>query len=132
MCGEKLLIVDDDPENLDLARVLLAAEGYQVRTATAAEEALDVLEEFLPRMILLDLRPAGGDGLELTRRLKTDPRMRGVVIVALTAYAMKGDEERALAVGFDAYLSKPIDTRRLAQQVADLLAWPARDRVSPP
>ena len=102
-----------------------------MRTATAAEEAIAMLDVYRPRMILVDLQLPGMDGLELMRRLKADARMRDVVIVALTAYAMKGDEERALAVGCDAYFSKPIDTRRLPQQVADLLAWPAKDRVTP-
>ena len=126
MSSEPILIVDDNPANLKLARVLLASEGYEVRTAIAAEEAVEVLEQFRPRLILMDIQLPGMDGLELTRRLKADPRMRGVVIVALTAYAMKGDQQRVLAAGCDAYISKPIDTRRLAAQVADLLARPAK------
>jgi two-component system cell cycle response regulator DivK len=132
MAGEPILIVDDNPVNLKLARVLLAAEGYEVRTAVAAEEALEVLEEFRPRMILMDIQLPGMDGLELTRRLKADPRMREVVIVALTAYAMKGDEERVLAAGCDGYIGKPIDTRRLAAQVADLLTRPGKDGAPEP
>ncbi|HYX21622.1 MAG TPA: response regulator [Thermoanaerobaculia bacterium] len=126
MAGESILIVDDNPVNLKLARVLLTADGYEVRTATAAEEALDILKDFRPRLILMDVQLPGMDGLELTRRLKADPRMREVVIVALTAYAMKGDEERALAAGCDGYIGKPIDTRRLAAQVAGLLARPGK------
>ena len=124
MSAGPILIVDDNPVNLKLARVLLTAEGYEVRTAAAAEEALEVLRGFQPRLILMDIQLPGMDGLELTRRLKADSRMRGVVVVALTAYAMKGDEERALAAGCDAYLGKPIDTRRLAAQVAELLSRP--------
>jgi len=126
MSGEQILIVDDNPVNLKLARVLLAAAGYRVRTAAAAEEALEVLAEFRPRLILMDIQLPGMDGLELTRRLKADPRMGSVLIVALTAYAMKGDEERVMAAGCDGYIGKPIDTRRLADQVADLLSRPAR------
>jgi CheY-like chemotaxis protein len=132
LSGEPILIVDDNPVNLKLARVLLAAEGYEVRTAIAAEEALEVLGEFRPRLILMDIQLPGMDGLELTRRLKADPRMRDVVIVALTAYAMKGDEERVLAAGCDAYIGKPIDTRRLAAQVADLLTRPTKDGMPGP
>jgi two-component system cell cycle response regulator DivK len=124
MAGEPILIVDDNPVNLKLARVLLAAEGYDVRTAIAAEDALDALKEFRPRLILMDIQLPGMDGLELTRRLKADPRMRGVIIVALTAYAMKGDEERVLAAGCDGYIGKPIDTRRLPSVIADYLARP--------
>jgi CheY-like chemotaxis protein len=132
LSGEPILIVDDNPVNLKLARVLLAAEGYEVRTAIAAEEALEVLGEFRPRLILMDIQLPGMDGLELTRRLKADPRMRDVLIVALTAYAMKGDEERVLAAGCDAYIGKPIDTRRLAAQVADLLTRPGKNEMPGP
>ena len=121
MSGEPILIVDDNPANLKLARVLLSAEGFQVRTATAAEEALDMLEGFRPRLILMDIQLPGMDGLELTRRLKGDPRMREIVILALTAYAMKGDRERFLAAGCDGYIAKPIDTRQLAAQVASFV-----------
>lgn len=131
MAAEPILIVDDNPVNLKLARVLLAAEGYQVRTAVSAEEALDLLREFRPRLILMDIQLPAMDGLELTRRLKTDPRMEGVLIVAMTAYAMKGDQERVLAAGCDGYIGKPIDTRRLAAQVADLMAQPAKDGTPP-
>ena len=132
MPGEPILIVDDNPANLKLARILLASEGYEVRTAVAAEEAVEVLEHFRPRLILMDIQLPGMDGLELTRRLKADPRMRGVVIVALTAFAMKGDRQRVLAAGCDAYIGKPIDTRRLAAQVADLLAGPAEAALPGP
>ena len=131
MSGEPILIVDDNPANLKLARVLLSAEGFQVRTATAAEEALDMLEEFRPRVILMDIQLPGMDGLELTRRLKGDPRMREIVILALTAYAMKGDRERFLAAGCDGYIAKPIDTRRLAAQVASYVR-PGTDAGSDP
>jgi CheY-like chemotaxis protein len=121
MAGEPILIVDDNPANLKLARVLLASEGYEVRTATDAEEALAVLREFLPDLILMDIQLPGMDGLELTRRLKSDSKTCDVAILALTAYAMKGDEERALAAGCDGYVAKPIDTKRLMGQVAALL-----------
>jgi two-component system cell cycle response regulator DivK len=124
MAGEPILIVDDNAANLKLARVLLASEGYEVRTAADAEDALAVLKVFRPRLILMDIQLPGMDGLELTRRLKADPAMRGVVILGLTAYAMKGDEERILAAGCDGYIAKPIDTRRLPSQVAEYLEIP--------
>ena len=122
MAGEPVLIVDDNPANLKLARVLLTGEGYEVRTAVDAEEALDVLQGFRPRLILMDLQMPGMDGFALTRRLKTDPAMRGIVMIALTAYAMKGDEEKAMAAGCDGYVSKPIDTRALPALIARYLA----------
>jgi CheY-like chemotaxis protein len=122
MAAEKILIVDDNPQNLKLARVLLAGTGYEVQTAPDAEEALRVLAAFTPALILMDLQLPGMDGLELTRRLKADPAWKDVVIVALTAYAMRGDREKALAAGCDGYISKPIDTDGLPRTVAEHLS----------
>ena len=113
MAKQSILIVDDNPVNLKLVRILLVGEGYEVRTAADAEEALQVLKESTPRLILMDVQLPGIDGLELTRRLKTDPATRDIKILGLTAYAMKGDEEKILAAGCDGYIAKPIDTRAL-------------------
>lgn len=113
MPGHPILIVDDNPLNLKLTRILLASEGYEVRTAVNAEEMAAALQSFRPRLILMDIQLPGIDGLDLTRRLKQDPATRDVPVVALTAYAMKGDEQRALDAGCDGYIAKPIDTRSL-------------------
>src|ERR1700756_1965316 len=113
MPGETVLIVDDNMVNLNLACVLLEEAGYHVKTAVDAEEALRILPGYHPRLILMDLQLPGMDGLELTRRLKADPATQDILILALTAYAMKGDEQKALAAGCDGYISKPIDTRTL-------------------
>ena len=121
MSGEAILVVDDNPVNLKLLRITLAVAGYDVRTATDAEQATSILASFRPRLILMDLQLPGMDGLELTRRLKADPSTHGAVILAVTAYAMKGDEQRALAAGCDGYVTKPIDTRTLATTVARYL-----------
>ncbi|MBI4492397.1 MAG: response regulator [Chloroflexi bacterium] len=121
MAGESILIVDDNPLNLKLARVLLSLEGYDVQTATDADEARAALASRRPRAILMDLQLPGTDGLELTRQLKAHPATRDIVIIAITAYAMKGDEEKALAAGCDGYVPKPIDTRALPGIVAKLL-----------
>jgi CheY-like chemotaxis protein len=121
MAGETILIVDDNPTNLKLARVLLAGAGYSVRTANDAEEALRVLDSFEPRLIFMDVQLPGIDGLELTRMLKGDPRRRDILVVALTAYAMKGDEEKAIAAGCDGYVTKPIDPDTLPALVAEYL-----------
>lgn len=121
MAGELMLVVDDNPTNLKLIRILLAEEGYQVRTAADAEEALRVLETFRPRMILMDLQLPGMDGLTLTRKLKADPATKDILILAISAYAMKGDEQRIFAAGCDGYVTKPIDTRVLPDTVAGLL-----------
>jgi CheY-like chemotaxis protein len=121
MAGEVVLIVDDNPQNLKLAKVVLRADGYDVRTATDAEEALGMLSSLTPRLILMDLQLPRMDGLELTRRIKADPDWHGIVIIALTAYAMKGDEEKAFAAGCDGYMSKPIDIEALSRTVAGYL-----------
>lgn len=130
MAGEPILVVDDNPANLRLLRLLLTAESYAVRTAADGADALAVLREFRPRLILMDLQMPGLDGFELTRRLKSDPATRDIVIVAITAYAMKGDEEKARAAGCDDYVSKPIDTRALPAVIARHLASPDGPRAA--
>jgi two-component system, cell cycle response regulator DivK len=121
MTGAQILVVDDNPLNSKLTKLLLGSNGYVVRTAGNAEQALDVLKTFAPRLILMDLQMPGIDGLQLTRMLKQDPDMSGVIIVALTAYAMKGDQERALEAGCDGYIAKPLDTRELPGLIAGYL-----------
>ena len=121
MKQRNVLIVDDNPMNMKLVRVLLTGEGYEVRTASDALEALDILKEWRPLLILMDIQLPGIDGLELTRRLKADPGTDQIIIIGLTAYAMKGDEERILAAGCDAYIAKPIDTRTLPGVIATLI-----------
>jgi CheY-like chemotaxis protein len=126
MAGERILVVDDNPANLRLLRLLLSGESYEVRTAEGAQEAIAILEDFRPRLILMDLQMPGLNGFELTRRLKGDASTRDIVIVALTAYAMKGDEERAREAGCDGYVAKPIDTRTLPALIAAHLARAGR------
>ena len=122
MPGEPILIVDDNPVNLKLVRVLLAGEGYDARTAGDAEEALETLREFHPKLILMDIQLPGMDGLELTKHLKGNPATRDMVILALTAYAMKGDDKKMLDAGCDGYIAKPIDTRILPEVIKKYLA----------
>jgi len=120
--GAPILIVDDNASNTKLLAFLLTSKGYQVRTAASAPEALAVLDEFQPRLILMDIQLPGMDGLTLTRQLKADPRTSGILIIAATAYAMKGDADRARAAGCDGYITKPIDTRRLPHDIERYLA----------
>ena len=117
-----ILIVDDNPSNTKLLAFLLGSKGYEVRTAANADEALATLAEWKPRLILMDIQLPGMDGLTLTRQLKADPATADIPIIAATAYAMKGDEERARAAGCDGYFTKPIDTRRLPLDIARFLA----------
>ncbi len=114
----RILVVDDNLVNLKLACVVLEAEGYAVDRATSAEEALQVMRRVPPDLILMDVALPGRNGLELTRELKADPLTRPIRIIALTAFAMRGDEQRILAAGCDGYISKPIDTHRLVVEVA--------------
>lgn len=118
---DPILVVDDNPMNLKLLRVLLAGEGWEVRTADSAAEARQVLSTFRPRLILMDIQLPDVDGLTLTRELKAAPATASVPVVAITSYAMKGDEEKALAAGCDDYVAKPIDTRALPGRLRALL-----------
>ena len=122
MAPTPILIVDDNASNTKLLAFLLAAKGYEIRTAANADEALAVIAQWRPRLILMDIQLPGMDGLTLTRQLKADPATRDIAIVAATAYAMKGDEQRALAAGCNGYLTKPIDTRRLPIDIERFLA----------
>lgn len=126
MPTRSIFIIDDHPVNLELARVVLVLEGYEVYTAVDAEAALALLPKVQPDLILMDVQLPGMDGLELARRLKADPAHKSARIVALTAYAMKGDEEKALSAGCDGYLTKPIDTRTFPKMVARFLDGPAK------
>jgi CheY-like chemotaxis protein len=117
-----VLIVDDNPTNLKLVTYLVKSHGHGVATASDAEGALEAIAKQRPTVILMDLQLPGIDGLELTRRLKADPSTRSIPIIALTAYAMKGDLEKALAAGCDDYVTKPIDTRALPDVIARHIA----------
>ena len=124
MSFEPILIVDDNPDNVDLARIVLEAEGWQVQAAEHAQQALEALKTYHPRLILMDIQLPGMDGLELTRQLRRAPEFDDISIVALTAYAMKGDEENARSAGCDGYISKPIDTRTFGDAVRPYLERP--------
>ena len=122
MAGERILVVDDNDFNLELMRDMLEGEGYRVRVAMDANDAISVLHDFRPRLIFMDIQLPGMDGLTLTRMLKSNPSMRDIRIVGLTGYAMAGDEQRLLAAGCDGYLPKPIDTRRLPGVISSMLS----------
>jgi two-component system, cell cycle response regulator DivK len=121
MAVGSILIVDDNPENLKLMLAILASPSYELRTASDGGDALTMLESYHPDLLLLDLQLPGLDGLSIARRLKADPARRHIPIVAVTAYAMKGDEARAREAGCDGYLTKPVDKRVLRALVAGFL-----------
>jgi CheY-like chemotaxis protein len=117
----RILIVDDNPTNLKLARDVLECEGFVVEQAADAEQAQIALHRQRPDLILMDIALPGMDGLTLTRLLKADPSFQGIPVVALTAFAMKGDDQKALAAGCEGYITKPIQTRQFAKQVRAFL-----------
>lgn len=117
----RVLIVDDNPINVDLAAAVLTHHGFAVDAAGDADSALQRLKDFQPGLILMDIQMPGMDGLALTRQLKADPLWRHVRIVAFTAYAMRGDEDKMRAAGCDGYLSKPIDVHTFSASVRALL-----------
>jgi CheY-like chemotaxis protein len=119
--SDLILIVDDNPINLKLASEILLAGGYRVVCAADAEQARGLLDTLVPDLILMDIALPGMDGLSLTRMIKAEARLRHVPVVALTAYAMRGDDLKAAAAGCDGYITKPIDTRLLIEQVTAII-----------
>jgi CheY-like chemotaxis protein len=116
-----ILVVDDNYAGRLLVTTVLELEGYRVDSAGSSAEVLERVNAHAPDLILMDVQLPGQDGLELTRQLKADPATAGIPIVALTAYAMAGDRELALAAGCIGYISKPIDTRTIGHQVREFL-----------
>ncbi|OLC14376.1 MAG: response regulator [Chloroflexi bacterium] len=117
-----ILIVEDNEANRLLAGAVLEREGYRVEMAGNAQEALDMLAIGSPDLILMDVQMPGMDGLTLTRRLKSNTRTADIPVVALTALAMTGDRELTLEAGCSGYISKPINTRTFAAEVARFLS----------
>jgi two-component system cell cycle response regulator DivK len=118
----KVLIVEDNPSNMTLAVFLLQSEGHIVLSATDAEAGLSLAREEKPKLILMDIQLPGMDGLEATVRLKQDDATRAIPVIALTALAMKGDEERIRAAGCDGYIAKPMRYQEFLATVAEQLA----------
>ena len=121
-----ILVVDDNPINLKLAAAVLLSHGHTVLRAGDADEAQQLLVHTVPELILMDIALPGMDGLTLTRRLKADPRLARVPVLALTAFAMKGDDAKAREAGCDGYITKPIDTRALPRLIEQALQHAGR------
>lgn len=112
-----ILIAEDSPASLEFLTELLNAWGYATAQAVSGLEALSQVETATPELVLLDLQMPDLDGYGVLQRLRSDERFKGLPVVALTAFAMRGDREKALQLGFDAYLTKPIDSALLRQVV---------------
>ena len=118
MDGKNILLVEDNPVNRRLAVFLLRSQGYEVREATTALEALEMLEKERPDLIVMDIQLPGMDGLEATRKIKAQPATTDIPIIAVTSYAMNGDREKAMAAGCAGYVTKPIDKNVFIREVA--------------
>lgn len=121
MVGKRVLVIDDNAVNRRLLQVLLHSRGYEVCEAASAAEGFATLLEKPPAIILMDLRLPGMDGLTATRKLKADPATRDIPVVAVTSYAMKGDEDTAREAGCCAYVTKPVDKTFFLETVARVL-----------
>jgi len=122
MAGERILLVEDNSQNRRLAQFLLKSHGYVVHEATTGEEALVLARTYQPALILMDLQLPGMDGYTVARHLKEDAATAAITVVALTAYAMPGDRDKALVVGCDGYIPKPIDIKEFPAAVQRYLA----------
>jgi CheY-like chemotaxis protein len=116
--NNKVLIVEDNEMNLELVTDLLEANGYEVVKAKDGAEALRLAEEDAPSLVLMDIQLPGMDGLEVTRQMKASEKTSNIKVIALTAHAMVGDEERAREAGCSGYIAKPIDTRNFISSIS--------------
>ncbi len=127
---DKVLIVEDDPQNMRLIEMTLRSRRCTLLKATDGEEALNMAMRERPDIIIMDIQLPKIGGLEVTRRLRQNPEFRHVPIIAITAHAMKGDKEKVVEAGCDAYLSKPINTRELPGLVTEMLRQRQQDNTS--
>lgn len=118
LMSKTILIVEDNLANLKLATLVLEDAGYRVLSTATADQAIAMAQTEMPQLILMDIQLPGMSGLDATRHLKADPKTAGIPVIALTAFAMKGDEERILEAGCDGYIAKPFAYKDLLTRVA--------------
>jgi two-component system, cell cycle response regulator DivK len=121
VAGEEILVVEDNEKSMKLFRDVLQATGYRTLEASTAEAGVELAVAHLPALVLLDVQLPGINGVEALARLRRHERTGAIPVLALTAQAMHGDRERFLGIGFDAYLSKPVDIVELLRTVGELL-----------
>lgn len=124
--SKRILVVEDQEDNRQILRDLLANTGYEMIEAEDGEEALAIAATERPDLILMDIQLPVLDGYEATRRLKADPALRAIPVIAVTSYALSGDEEKARAAGCDAYIAKPYSPRELLAKVREYLSRGSR------
>jgi two-component system, cell cycle response regulator DivK len=124
MAGELILLVEDNEKNRKLAHDVLVHQGYRVADAESAEDALRLVREQPPNLVLMDIHLSGMDGIAALQRLRADPETRAIPVMAVTASAMTQDRAKIMAAGFDGYQSKPISVRPFLAAVRELLDRP--------
>jgi two-component system cell cycle response regulator DivK len=126
--AKRILVVEDNELNMKLLNDVLEAHGYAVMSTGRGAEAVEWARQYLPDLILMDLQLPDLSGLDATRQLKGDPETRGIPVIAVTAFAMAGDEKRALDHGCDAYVAKPIVLKDFLSLIADFIGVPEGSR----
>jgi len=119
--SKRILAIEDQEDNRRILRDLLTAKGYTLIEATTGEEGLTAAERERPDLILMDIQLPGLDGYEVTRRIKANPELRHIPIIAVTSYALSGDEQKAAAAGCDGYVTKPFSPRKLLAKIEEYL-----------
>ena len=119
VANRRILVVEDHEDNRRILRDLLSSRGYDLVEAEDGEQALAMAEDWRPALILMDVQIPVLDGYEVTRRLKANPALRAIPVIAVTSYALSGDESKARAAGCNAYVSKPYSTRKLLAKIQE-------------
>lgn len=118
----RVMLIEDNAMNARLVEHVLGRDGFEVSVLVSAEDSIEKAMELNPDIILMDIQLPGIDGLEATRQLKKNPATCNIPVIAITAHAMRGDEERILAAGCEGYISKPVNTRELSEKLKQYLA----------
>ena len=119
--SKRILVVEDQEDNRKIVRDLVTASGYEVVEAATGEEGLEVAARERPDLILMDIQLPGIDGYEVTRRIKANPDLRHIPIIAVTSFALSGDDKKAFAAGCDGYVTKPFSPRLLLAKIKEHL-----------
>jgi two-component system, cell cycle response regulator DivK len=119
--SKRILVVEDQPDNRQIIRDMLAPTGYEITEVENGEDALVAIAKQRPDLILMDIQLPVMDGYEATRRIKADPALRSIPIIAVTSYALSGEENKARAAGCDEYVPKPFSPRHLLAKIRNFL-----------
>ena len=126
--SKRILVVEDQEDNRQIIRDLLSTTDYEIMEAESGEEALEAVAKQRPDLILMDIQLPGIDGYETTRRIKADPALRSITIIAVTSYALSGEEQKARAAGCDEYVPKPYSPRQLLAKIRQLASFKFAER----